>query len=98
MMNIFTHNLNDSYFSLEENTINLKNKWDRQWVSQTIKIKTISQVMIIDDHLMATELLATSGKISEKIISFKNHFGFSNLICFLLLFPVILLVMKFIGK
>ena len=40
----------------------------------------------------------TSWKCLGKIISFKNHFGFPNLVCFLLLFPLILLAMKFIGK
>lgn len=40
----------------------------------------------------------TSRKSLRKIISFRSHFGFLNLVCFLLLFSLILLVMKFIGK
>ena len=61
-------------------------------VSQTVKNQADFQ------QAGGCKAAETSWKCLRKIISFKNHFGFPNLVCFLLLFPLILLAMKFIGK
>ena len=60
-------------------------------VSQTVKNQADFQ------QAGSCKAAETSWKCLGKIISFKNHFGFPNLVC-LLLFPLILLAMKFIGK
>lgn len=62
MMSILTHNLHDLFFFGGRNKMNLISKQDRQWGSQIIKSKT-SQTIIIDDQMMATELLTPAEKV-----------------------------------